>query len=90
MKTKTLLNHRTFAFAYVLLIAVIFCGCREQSQIKQRKCVLNIHNGTGWSSGSTQVECDSFQMHGTRKADAWVDGYKMNIEAEDVIYPHVR
>jgi len=38
----------------------------------------------GWSSGVSTVECDSFQMHGTRKASAWVDGYKMNIEAEDV------
>lgn len=27
MKTKTTFYHRTFAFAYVLLVAVIFCGC---------------------------------------------------------------
>jgi hypothetical protein len=27
MKTKTSIYHRTFAFAYVLLVAVIFCGC---------------------------------------------------------------
>lgn len=29
MKTKTSIYHRTFAFAYVLLVAVIFCGCGE-------------------------------------------------------------
>lgn len=90
MKNKTLFNRITPAFASLLLVAVIFCGCGEQTKIKQRKCVLSVHNGSGWSSGSSQVECDSFQMHGTRKADAWVDGYKMNIEAEDVIYPYVR
>ena len=89
MKTKNSMNRKGFAFAYVLLVAVIFCGCGEQSK-QQRKCVLTIRNGSGWSAGSSQIECDSFQMHGTRRVDAWVDGYKMNIEAEDVIYPHIR
>jgi hypothetical protein len=91
MKTRASIYHRTFAFAYVLLVAVIFCGCGEQSVKKaERKCFLNVRNGSGWSSGGSIVECDSFQMQGTRKAFVWVDGYKMNIEAEDVIYPHVR
>ena len=31
MKTKTSIYRRTFAFAYVLLVAVIFCGCGEQT-----------------------------------------------------------
>jgi hypothetical protein len=30
METKTSIYHRTFAFAYVLLIAIIFCGCNLQ------------------------------------------------------------
>ncbi len=30
MKKKTSIYHRTFAFAYVLLVAVIFCGCEGQ------------------------------------------------------------
>jgi hypothetical protein len=91
MKEKTSIYRRHFAFAYVLLVAVIFCGCGEQSPKKvERKCFLIVRNGSGWSAGGSVVECDSFQMYGTRKASAWVDGYKMNIEAEDVIYPHVR
>ena len=77
-----------YTFAYLLLVAFIFFGCGEQT--KQRKCHLVVRNGSGWSSGGSIVECDSFQMHGTRKASAWVDGYKMNIEAEDVIYPYVK
>jgi hypothetical protein len=30
MKTRTSIYHRTFAFAYVLLVAVIFCGCEDR------------------------------------------------------------
>jgi hypothetical protein len=90
MKTRKSIYHRTFAFAYVLLVAVIFSGCGEQSQTKKRKCYLVVRNGSGWTSGSSFIECDSFQMQGTRKAFAWVDGYKMNVESEDVIYPNVR
>ena len=88
--TKLNLTTKALAFAKVMLVAVIFCGCGEQSQTKQRKCFLVVKNGSGWSSGSSVIECDSFQMQGTRKAFAWVDGYKMNVEAEDVIYPTVR
>ena len=91
MKPRTSIYHRTFAFAYVLLVAVIFCGCGEQSPSHpQRKCYLVLRNGSGWSSGCSVVECDSFQMYGSRKASAWVDGYKMNVEAEGVIYPNIR
>lgn len=89
--TKLNLTTKALAFAKVMLVAVIFCGCGEQSPSKpQRKCYLIVRNGSGWSAGGSVVECDSFQMYGTRKASAWVDGYKMNVEAEDVIYPHVR
>lgn len=29
MKTKTSIYHRNFAFAYVLFVAIIFCGCES-------------------------------------------------------------
>jgi hypothetical protein len=91
MKTKISIYHRTFNFIYVMLLAVIFYSCEEKSQNKlERKCYLHIRNGSGWSTGGSTVECDSFQMQGTRKAFIWVDGCKMNVEAEDVIYPYVR
>lgn len=39
MKTKTSIYRRHFVFAYVLLVAVIFCGCgnepKTEQQIKQ-------------------------------------------------------
>jgi len=31
MKTRTSIYHRTFTFAYVLLAAVIFCGCQQET-----------------------------------------------------------
>jgi hypothetical protein len=37
MKTKTSFYHRTFAFAYVLLVAVIFCGCEQEITNKAEK-----------------------------------------------------
>ena len=37
MKTKTSIYHRTFAFAYVLLVAVIFCGCESPSGQRYKK-----------------------------------------------------
>ena len=89
--TKLNLTTKALAFAKVMLVTVIFCGCGEQSPSSpQRKCFLVVRNGSGWSAGGSVVECDSFQMYGTRKASSWVDGYKMNVEAEDVIYPHIR
>jgi len=31
---------------------------------------------------STFVYCDSFQMYGLTRADVWIDGTKISIEAE--------
>ena len=42
MKTRTSIYHRTFAFAYVLLVAVIFGGCGEQ--IKEQNRSIEQHN----------------------------------------------
>ena len=36
MKTRTSIYHRTFAFAYVLLVAVIFCGCESKNVERYR------------------------------------------------------
>lgn len=37
MKTKTSIYNRTFAFAYVLLVAVIFCGCGSNNSEQQKQ-----------------------------------------------------
>lgn len=37
MKTKTSIYRRHFAFAYVLLVAVIFCGCETPTGQREDK-----------------------------------------------------
>lgn len=37
MKTRTSICRRHFAFAYVLLVAVIFCGCGSDNSKQQKK-----------------------------------------------------
>lgn len=75
-----------------LLITFVFFSCDNhvENNHPPRKCTLTVINGSGWTSGSSKVECDSFQMQGTRKVIVWVDGYKMNIESEGVIYPTIK
>ena len=91
MKNRTSINHRTAIkiMACNLLLAVVFCGCNSTTvdTTVRRKFTLSVHNGSGWSSGSSTIDCDSFQMIGTKKAEIWCDGQKMHIECNDVIYP---
>lgn len=80
---------------HTLLLLVLFAllflvGChrdRTSGQSPKRKFSLTLHNKTGYNLVSSVVDCDSFQMVSTKKADIWVDGTKMSIQAEDVIYP---
>ena len=41
MKTKTSIYRRTFAFAYVLLVAVIFCGCEGQTSYDKQPTIYS-------------------------------------------------
>lgn len=43
MKTRTSIYHKTFAFASVLLVAVLFTGCADVVQIKE--CVIDAPYG---------------------------------------------
>mgnify|MGYP003402993030 CR=1 FL=1 len=46
MKTKTSIYHRTFAFAYILLVSVIFCGCCTKGKAKEKE--VQIHTKASW------------------------------------------
>ncbi len=77
----------------LLLLAIVALSSCENSEDKiqnlpTKAFSLNIENGHGWSWGVSTIDCDSFQMQGTKKAFIWADGRKMTIEAEGVIYPH--
>ena len=52
MKTKTSIYHRTFAFAYVLLVAVIFCGC----EIPERKYTKTVDDYDGGRYAIQQID----------------------------------
>ena len=51
MKIKTSIYHRTFAFAYVLLVAVIFCGCGDRNRAEERSKLFK-----------TAVEVNGYQI----------------------------
>jgi len=68
-RKKILINHRTFAFAYVLLVAVIFCGCgNENSTQKQETPTENNKMRTvydfGWHQQIRVYEVDSCEYIG--------------------------
>lgn len=77
------------AIALSTMLAVVFCvGCSNEAPKQNvKKYTLSIHNGHGWSAGSSTIDCDSFKMVSTKECIFWNDGKQMNIKCEDVIYP---
>jgi hypothetical protein len=67
MKTRTSIYHRTFAFAYVLLVAVIFCGCenetKKQEAVTENKNMKTVYN-FGWYQHIRVYEVDSCEYIG--------------------------
>jgi hypothetical protein len=68
MKTKTSIYHRTFAFAYVLLVAVIFCGCGNENTT-QTPTEKTENNGKiiydyGWNTKVRVFQVDSCEYIG--------------------------
>jgi hypothetical protein len=67
-------------------IAIGMVSCNQlRTDTKEYKFALVSYSGKGFNTTASTVKCDSFKMYGTKKADAWVDGSKINIEAENVI-----
>lgn len=66
MKTRTSIYHRTFAFAFVLLVAVIFCGCgdtaKQKENVRSAKSI-DVHwlneNGDSTKEEFTVIQIDS-------------------------------
>jgi hypothetical protein len=60
MKTRTSNYHRTFAFAYVLLVAVIFCGCEPINNEQQKKVeAIDLNNYSVRNEGVQILTIDS-------------------------------
>ncbi len=80
------------AIVLSMLLLITIYGCENESRpplLKTRKCLISIGNGSGLSLSHSEVYCDSFQMQGTKKAFVWVDGTKMQVEAQTYIHPYV-
>ena len=80
MKTKTSIYHRHFAFAYVLLVAVFFVGCKQDTGYTKRYIVSKSDDDNWTTSGI--IECDSVTMVNRNKATLWIDGQKLNLEGQ--------
>jgi len=82
MKTKTSIYHRTFAFAYVLLVAVIFFGCEtktENETIKKDDFYGNsIKAEWGMDVYIRVVEIDSCEYIVSTRSDAINSIHKQN------------
>ena len=77
MKTRTSFYHRTFAFAYVLLVAVIFCGCGEQSP-KEKEVDINTKASWGIDVYVRLIEVDSCEYIVSTRNDAISTIHKQN------------
>ena len=87
MKTKTSIYHRTFAFAYVLLVAVIFCGCGNENT-KQESVTVEENKGRiiydyGWNTKVRVFEVDSCEYIGF---DAGTEGGTAIIHKQNCKY----
>jgi hypothetical protein len=72
---------------FTVVIGIISCN-QIKTNTKEYKFGLVLYSGNGLDYTASTIECDSFKMYGTKKADVWVDGSKISIEAENVITPH--
>lgn len=74
--------------AKLLLVAVLFSSCSYKKEDCKHKLVVTSYNGSGWYRSSHSIKCDSVNMLGTKKAEIFIDGTKMIIEADDKITVH--
>jgi len=76
---------------YTVLVAVLSVSCNEKPEQKANcsyKFVATAYNGSGWNRSWHSIECDSINMITIKKAEVFIDGTKMIIEADDRITVH--
>lgn len=74
---------------YTVLVA-FFVSCGYKTKNCKHKLVATSHNGSGWGKSWYQLECDSINMLSTKKAEIFIDGTKMIIEADNRITVHTK
>jgi|688.fasta_scaffold416236_2 hypothetical protein len=82
MKTKMSNYRNCFALAYVLLVAVFFVGCKQDTGYTKRYIVSKSDDNNWTTSGI--IECDSLTMVNRNKATLWIDGQELNLEGQTI------
>lgn len=72
----------------LLLVSILFLSCGNKEEGCKYKLVATLDNGSGWSKSWHSLECDSINMLSTKKAEIFIDGTKMIIEADNRITVH--
>lgn len=80
MKTNFKFKTQTIAFVYAMLVAVFFVGCKQDTGYTKRYIVSKSDDDNWTTSGI--IECDSVTMVNRNKATLWIDGQKLNLEAQ--------
>lgn len=68
----------------ILSSILLLMSCNQESKSKYKLAVHAV-NGSGWDRSLNTILCDSVNMLSTKKAEVFVDGTKINIEAENYI-----
>ena len=82
MKTKMSNYRNCFALAYVLLVAVFFVGCKQDTGYTKRY-IVSKSDDNNWSTSGI-VECDSVTMVDINTATLWIDGRKMSVKGQTI------
>lgn len=73
----------------ILSFIPLLISCDQESKSKY-KLSVHAYNGSGWDRTQHTIYCDSVNMLSTNKAEVFIDGTKINIEAENFITVHSR
>lgn len=73
----------------IMLPLIVLTSCCIETKYKDKetkyKFVVSCSNGSGMNSSWYNIKCDSVKMLSTKKAEVYVDGTKLLIEATNHI-----
>ena len=66
----------------IMLPLILLTSCHKETKYK---FIVSCSNGSGMNSSWYYIKCDSVKMLSTKKAEVYVDGTKLLIEATNHI-----
>lgn len=70
-------------YLFILIAMLFLFSCKEKQS--KYKFIVSCSNGSGMNSSWYYIKCDSVKMLSTKKAEVYVDGTKLLIEATNHI-----